>query len=930
LDKLTTLPQSYDLRLVALSVTIAICAAYTALNLAGRTAATRGRARLTWLACGAAVMGFGIWSMHYVGMLALSLTVPVLYDMPTVLLSLGASVCASAIALYVVSGEGLPTRALILASLFMGAGICAMHYIGMAAMRLPAMCRYNVWIVVASAIVAFVVSVVALLLFFRHRAATNEFSVGKMASAVLMGVAVAAMHYTGMASASFTPAPTRGDISHSVEVTSLGITGIAVVTLTVLLGAAITSILDRKFSAQATLLAKSEHRYRQLFQRSLAAVYRGTLAGILLDCNESYARLFGYVSPSELVGTNVSQLYFEPADREAFVTQMQGQGYVTDFEMCLKKKDGSPVWVLMNSNLTPDSALGTSEIEGTFLDISSRKQMEEELRRAKELAETATKTKSDFLASMSHEIRTPMTGIIGMAGLLLDSELTGEQRDYAVALRYSADALLAIINDILDFSKIEAGKMTIEPIPFDLGVTVEKIADLMEGKAAEKGLKLDVRYDWKAARRFVGDPGRIRQILLNLIGNAIKFTSQGSITLHIDAATHGSPEMCSIRFSVEDTGIGIPEAKLGHIFEQFTQADASTTRKFGGTGLGLSISKRLTELMGGEMGLGSTPGAGSVFWFVLPLPLDKSVPVNVSTEEDLSDSRVLYADHNADNRFVLREQLNHWHIANTGCSSSGEVLQMLRSACKSGKPFHVAILGHSLPEMDGETLGREIKADPDLKSTVLVMVASNGQRGDAKRMEQAGFSAYLSKQTRQSEILAILQTVVANSKKGLTSAPIVTRYLLDENAALAAKSESPRDASVIARVLVVEDNPINQRVASKILERLGCRSDIASDGRKGVEMAFQFPYEIIFMDCQMPEMDGFEATAEIRRREGSAAHRIIVAMTANAMQGDRERCLAAGMDDYITKPVNRSELAEILKRYLHSAAQTDRVAIHSS
>ncbi len=909
------LPHKYDSRLVVLSVMIAMCAAYAALDLAGRTAASRGRIRLAWIASGAVAMGLGIWSMHYIGMLALSLPVPVLYDLPTVLVSLLAAVFSSAVALWLVSRPQLRAGPVAVASLVMGAGISAMHYTGMAAMRLPAMCRYNTWIVAASVVIAVVVSVVALLLSFYFRVTTREFSVGKIGSAMVMGVAVAAMHYTGMASVSFLASSQMGNTSHAVEVSSLGAAGISIVTAVVLGIVAITSLLDRKLSAQAVQFAASEERYRLLFERSLAAVYRSTLDGAVLDCNDACAKVLGYESRLELLALRARVDYFDPARRYAYISELSQHRHLTNFEALLRRRDDRPVWVLENASLVTDSGTGTPVIEGTFLDISGRKEMELELTKTKELAEAASAAKSEFLAAMSHEIRTPMNGVIGMADLLLDTRLTSEQREFALTLRHSAEALLAIINDILDFSKIEAGKMTIEPIPFNLSATIDEIAELLHAKTREKGLEFIVRFAPTLPQRFVGDPGRIRQILMNFLGNAIKFTQKGHVYLNVEAGEQESSSAI-LKFSVQDSGIGIPEDKLGSVFEKFTQADASTTRRFGGTGLGLSICLRLTELMSGKMGVSSTLGQGSTFWFTLPLPLDLSDSPGPLPQVELTALRFLYVDDNATNRFILREQLNHWRLRNSDCPSGHEALAILRSARVADDPFHIAILDHEMPDLDGEALARLIKADPQLQDTVLVMLTSRGQRGDAKRMSEAGFAAYLTKPARQSTLLDALRTVWANSRNPSEPRSLVTRHSLAESASPAPAPLAVAQGAVGPHILVVEDNAVNQMVASRMLERLGCRIDLAGDGEKAIEMIKDVAYDIVFMDCQMPVMDGYEATAEIRRREVPGKHNVIVAMTANAMQGDRERCIAAGMDDYISKPVNKAEIIAVLKRYI--------------
>jgi PAS domain S-box-containing protein len=664
---------------------------------------------------------------------------------------------------------------------------------------------------------------------------------------------------------------------------------------------------------------ESEERLRVMFERAATGIMQSDEQGRFQRANPKVCELLGY-SEDELCRVNFAEIV-HPDDLTKNINEhrrlLAGEIESYALEKRYLRKDGVPLWANTTVSRVND---GHGNYKGAVVvleDITERRQLES-LRIAKESAEASNRAKSEFVANMSHEIRTPMNGVLGMTELLMDSGLNESQRRYAQTILNSGEALLNIINDILDFSKIEAGKLELDSIDFDVRELTEEVAELLASRAYAKGIELACHVEEEVPALVRGDPGRLRQVLTNLVGNAVKFTERGevAITVRLASSAPAREGEFVLHFSVRDTGIGITAEAVARLFQAFTQADSSTTRKYGGTGLGLAISNQLVQLMGGEVHAESRPGVGSTFWFTARLQRAENIGAARIPRADLQGVRVLIIEDNPTNSAILERYVAARGMLSATAQDGPRGLEKLISAALAGMPYDVALVDMKMPGMNGLELAQAVKARPELQHTRLVMLTSLDAADKPSYAREAGFAAWLNKPVRRDDLYNCIARAMG--------AP-------QQEPAASGEQRAVSAVNIGARVLLVEDNRVNQVIAAKILQSLGCTAEIASDGRQAVEMALAGPYDVVLMDCQMPVMDGFEASRLIREREDernaaaaasgkSARHMLIVALTANAIAGDRERCLAAGMDDYLAKPFKKEQLREVLTQWLAPAA----------
>ena len=654
-------------------------------------------------------------------------------------------------------------------------------------------------------------------------------------------------------------------------------------------------------------LRESEERFRAMAETVPSFLFTASPEGSLEYMSQAAYDYLGQPPGKAFPGGWLRNV-LHPDDVQGATSRLAGStvsGAVFEDKLRLRGADGSYRWFLTRARPIRGEAGHIARWVGAITDIHGLQEAEDALKVAREAAEAANAAKSEFLATMSHEIRTPLNAVIGMSGILLDSDLGPDQREQARVVHRAAQALLTLVNDVLDFSKIEAERMELEAVDFDLRALVEETIDMASPNVAGRAVELAFMVHADVPSGVRGDPGRLRQVLLNLISNAIKFTEKGEVVIRVTLSSSTDAQAC-VRFTVSDTGIGIPAWQLSRLFQSFTQVGASTSSRYGGTGLGLVISRRLVEMMGGEIGVESEEGKGSTFWFSVGLETRPGLAADPpAIPETLRQRRVLLVDDNASSRRILGSYLETWGCPYALATGGADALEQLRRASSAGLRFDVAIVDQRMPGMDGLELGRRVKDETGLEGTLLVMLTSDGARGDAARSEEIGFAAYLTKPVAPGLLFSCLTALCAGTTTG-DGVPQPRR--------LAPLSLEPRNPP--GRILVAEDNAFNQQVVLLQLKKLGHSGQAVANGREALDAMEMIPFDLVLMDCRMPEMDGYAAAAEIRRREGPGRHVPIVAVTANAMQSDNDRCLAAGMDDYLPKPITLEALHAVLGRWL--------------
>lgn len=874
---LATESGSYEPLLVIASYVIAVLGSYVGLTMATYlfdARSTKEKALLHW--GGAFALGSGIWSMHFLGMLAFKMKMYVEYDVWLTSLSMAIAILTAYGVLQVTRVQTLSRPRLFLSAVLLGLGISAMHYTGMAAMIMDASLRYVPSLFLLSVIIAITASAAALWIMFRlgRHTSRNRFIL-RIIAALIMGAAICGMHYTGMLASVFIPfAQCRYDPNQSFDMLAFAV-------------ATITSII---FGIALALGMYSKEKRAVEGEKYSFPVGMVLLSKLMTVIAMLWVGINSFYIHHQLTSKNaLSQQQLLSLANNVYYTLYLGIGIIT--VLCL-------TWYYASRSV---------------------RRWHGQLQITQQISQQASAAKSEFLANMSHEIRTPLNSMIGTAELVLESEMTAQQEKHIRTILTSSEALLEIINDILDLSKIESGKLELAPIPFDLEAAIEDTVELFAPKVREKERKVELLFHFTPGtpRHVIGDPMRVRQILSNLLSNAIKFTEAGYIMITAEALLDASvPENRHIiKLSVRDTGIGIPASKLQIIFDKFSQADASTTRKFGGSGLGLSICRQLTRMMQGDITAQSTPGVGSVFTATMVLEHDRAAPERAGPDHsELIGKRALIVDDLKPSCDITIAHLTRAGIEATVVSDARDALKLLADARSNRRPFDLLITDYVLSEVANAVFTQQAKAlCPDL---AVIMVTALAEKGYAQIFASAGCDAYFTKPVRAGQFLDLLTMIFAAKRSGKTLSMLTPLNTFRKTAVESSVSDS--DYLHGAEILLVEDNRANRELVVKILENLHCRVSTAQSGEEAVDMVGTHPFDLILMDCQMPEMDGFEASRMIQemKHSGIVADIPIIALTANAMKGDRERCLESGMNDYLTKPLRKTKLCEALMHWL--------------
>lgn len=1014
---------NYNLLLVALSYAIAAYASFAFLNIVTRLEVSSNRK--LWMFLGAITMGLGIWSMHFVGMLAYEMDMPVTYSPGLTLLSGVFAIAVSSVAMYMIARKPITLPHLLIGGLIMGTGVSAMHYTGMAAMDMPMKIEYDTTLFSLSVVIAISASIAALVIAsYIPKVNKKYIFISKVISALVMGIAVSGMHYTGMAATIYIPMTevhTVIDTDYTFLLYTIVIVTILTITFSLIssyvkendqgyrrtallaiamtcgivltVGASIQILFNASYNEQRTRLEELIKTHAEL----IAAVTRfdamnsskvhkeGARAATISQIIDAHNSLRGfgetgefYVIENDIKNNSINFHVENSFNNEIIKSIKRNRANITPFINSLNKQGGvmrvkhfnRGEAMLSAYNYIPELSVGLvamislDEIRAPYvasMKITSaiallvilfgtlsifgitypsiqylRKKIEEkeivgnelrelttdldrkvlertiELEQAIILAEDAAKSKAEFLANMSHEIRTPMNGVLGMLQLMQNTLLNKEQQDFLNTAQNSAEMLLTILNDILDLSKIESGNIELESIDFSLLDTIEDVATLLAEAAHRKNVEIITSISADVPLMVKGDPTRLRQILMNLTSNAIKFTDEGEVIIKASVDSTDKTKNL-IRLEIKDTGIGIAQENKGKIFQSFKQEDGSTTRKFGGTGLGLAISKQLSELMGGDLQVDSVLGEGSTFWFAVNFErssLEKNY--QRGNLDFLSNKRLLIVDDNETNRTIFEHQAKAWGLEFDSAEDAYIAANKIKEAQDSNKQYDFIWLDMMMPGKSGLDLASELNASNKIKDMKIIMLTSLTNHISTKIAKNAGIKACLSKPVKQSLLLDSMMSSLSENVDDV----------LEEGRKL---NNAKTDGSVEYKILVAEDNKINQKVIGGLLKNMGHTIEIANNGQEAINALKEKSYDVVFMDCNMPEVDGYEATKQIRKLE-NRNDTLIIAMTANAMQGDKEQCIESGMDDYISKPVKTEKIKEMFNKWLVTKDEIEDVS----